>query len=140
MIGHRGCVTSECYWYYEEILLSDKKNVLLSCSIISSFLLVWTLRLLLFFCISSLSTKSFNLNESNMSPVSLVTFPRMTCMSPSPNPFSPEVCQRDPVDVLLKRWDRSMNRMLWGRRVVTKSLHYSLLYLFVSLGHDKYLI
>ena len=34
---HEECTTSECYWYYEEILLSGERSVLLSLFVSSSF-------------------------------------------------------------------------------------------------------
>ena len=58
VMGHGEGATSECYWYYNKTLLSSERSILLSCSIIPSFLLVWALRLSLFLPVPQVLTLS----------------------------------------------------------------------------------
>ena len=95
----------------------------------------------MFLCLLGLNVKSFNLNESSISPVPLMTSPRIESTSLLSSLFflSLRECRKSSVGVPLY-WDCLMNRMLWDRRDVTGSLHYFLLRLSVFLNRNRCLI
>ena len=110
-------------------------------SSISLLFQIWMLRPFFVLYFLDLNVKSFSLNESNMNPVFLMTFLYMKSISLLPSPFflSLRICRKNLVGVL-PYWSYSMDRMLWGRRDVTESLHYFPLRLFVFLDRDRCLI